>query len=125
MDAVSMYDMKKAISKKDPAFEEDVELDKAADFMDDLITTAYDKFLSLLNLHVTDILFFFFVIGNTKQDINHSESVFVYPFLRTVAAGTNQDLCDFGPGERLTVVLTILKPICHITGICRQAIWVI
>ncbi|CAO3588645.1 unnamed protein product [Absidia cylindrospora] len=62
---------------------------------------------------------------NTKQDINHSESVFVYPFLRAVAAGTNQDLCDFGPGERLTVVLTILKPICHITGICRQAIWVI
>ncbi|CAO3588599.1 unnamed protein product [Absidia cylindrospora] len=96
------------ISKKDPSLEEDVELDRAATFIDDLFTAAHHMY-------------------NTKQDVNHNESVFnyifVYPFLCAVAAVTNEGMCDFGPGERLTVVLTILKPICHISRICRQAIW--
>ncbi|ORY97066.1 hypothetical protein BCR42DRAFT_430472 [Absidia repens] len=91
IDSKSIYDYKKAISKKDPAFEENTELDKAADFIEDLFTSAYHMY-------------------NVKQDVNHSESVFnyifVYPFLRAVAAAINEDMCDFVPGETYLKAMT-------------------
>ncbi|KAG0163481.1 hypothetical protein DFQ28_011623, partial [Apophysomyces sp. BC1034] len=47
---------------------------------------------------------------NTKQDINHSESVFnyffVYHFLRTVATTTNEEKCDFVPRETCLKAMT-------------------